>query len=124
LSAVTERVWRPLQARAGLRYRTPHQARHTFATLLLQQGESLDYVKVQLGHSSIRVTADTYVHWLPGSNRGAVDRLDTPDPASVRNPAQLNPDATRNPAICRTGRPFYSKDHAPGLLAQVLETCR
>jgi hypothetical protein len=82
----TERVWRPLQARAGLRYRTPHQARHTFATLLLQQGESLDYVKVQLGHSSIRVTADTYVHWLPGSNRGAVDRLDAPDPASVRNP--------------------------------------
>ena len=82
----TERVWRPLQARAGLRYRTPHQARHTFAALLLQQGESLDYVKVQLGHSSIRVTADTYVHWLPGSNRGAVDRLDAPDPASIRNP--------------------------------------
>jgi integrase len=82
----TARVWRPLQARAGLRYRTPHQARHTFATLLLQQGESLDYVKVQLGHSSIRVTADTYVHWLPGSNRGAVDRLDAPDPAAIRNP--------------------------------------
>lgn len=82
----TDRVWRPLQGRAGLRYRTPHQARHTFATLLLQQGESLDYVKVQLGHSSIRVTADTYVHWLPGSNRGAVDRLDASEPATVRNP--------------------------------------
>jgi len=82
----TERVWRPLQAQAGLRYRTPHQARHTLATLLLQQGESLDYVKVQLGHSSIRITADTYVHWLPGSNRGAVDRLDALDPAPIRNP--------------------------------------
>jgi integrase len=90
----TDRVWRPLQARAGLRYRTLHQTRHSFATLLLQQGESLDYVKVQLGHSSIRVTADTYVHWLPGSNRAAVDRLDaatTPQPSAT--PAQLGPSA-------------------------------
>jgi integrase len=29
-----------------------------------------------LGHSSIKVTADTYGHLIPGGNREAVDRLD------------------------------------------------
>jgi integrase len=35
-----------------------HDARHRFASLLLQQGESLTYVKDQLGHSSIQMTVD------------------------------------------------------------------
>src|SRR5262249_54967915 len=45
-------VWRPLLRRAGLRYRTLYQLRHTFASLLIQQGESLAYVRDQLGHHS------------------------------------------------------------------------
>jgi integrase len=106
------RVWRPLQARAGLRYRTPHQARHTFATLLLQQGESLDYVKVQLGHSSIRVTADTYVHWLPGSNRGAVDRLDAPAPAPIRNPRATESRSDAQPRELSDGPGNVPQDQA------------
>ena len=54
-------VWRPLRRRTGLRYRTFHQLRHSFASLLLQQGESLVYVKDQLGHASVRLTVDTYM---------------------------------------------------------------
>jgi hypothetical protein len=34
------------------------------------------YVKEQLGHSSIKFTADTYAHLIPGGNRQAVDQLD------------------------------------------------
>lgn len=30
-----------------------HDLRHSFASLLLQQGESVTYVKEQMGHSSI-----------------------------------------------------------------------
>jgi integrase len=55
---------------------SPHCLRHTFATLLLQQGESPVYVQRQLGHASIKLTVDTYGKWLPMGNKAAVDRLD------------------------------------------------
>jgi hypothetical protein len=50
--------------------------RHTFASLLLSQGEPLNYVKEQLGHASIQTTVDVYGHIVPGSNRNAVNKLD------------------------------------------------
>ena len=58
-----------------------HDLRHTFASLLLQNGESLMYVKEQMGHSSIQVTVDIYGHLVPGGNRAAVDKLDAAVPA-------------------------------------------
>ena len=61
---------------------TPHCLRHTYASLLLQLGESAVYVQRQvqrqLGHASIKMTVDTYGKWLPMGNRAAVDRLDDP----------------------------------------------
>jgi integrase len=63
--------------RAGLpAHFSPHCLRHTFASLLLQQGESPVYVQRQLGHASITLTVDTYGRWLPMGNQAAVDRLD------------------------------------------------
>ena len=53
-----------------------HDIRHTFASLLLSQGEPLNYVKEQLGHASIQTTVDVYGHIVPGSNRNAVNKLD------------------------------------------------
>ena len=45
---------------AKLRIVRFHDLRHGFASLLLQNGESLTYVKEQMGHSSINVTVDIY----------------------------------------------------------------
>jgi integrase len=70
------RVFNPLLKRAGLRRIRPHTLRHTFASRLLQNGESPAYVKEQMGHHSIKVTVDTYGHLIPGANKAAVDRLD------------------------------------------------
>jgi integrase len=76
------RVFYRVVERAGLRRVRFHDLRHTFASLLIQQGESLAYVKDQLGHSSIQLTVDTYGHLIPGANRQAVDRLDDTDAAA------------------------------------------
>src|SRR5262245_60126596 len=72
----SKRVFHPLLIKAGLRRVRFHDLRHTFASLLLQQGESPQYVKEQMGHHSIQVTVDIYGHLIPGANRKAVDRLD------------------------------------------------
>jgi integrase len=53
---------------------------------LIAQGESLAYVKDQMGHHSIRVTVDTYGHLVPGGNKAAVDRLEDAPAAPTHNP--------------------------------------
>src|SRR5215813_4796555 len=85
------RIWRKLLAAAGLRYIRIHDLRHTFTSLLIQQGESLAYVKEQLGHHSIYITVDTYGHLVPGGNKAAVDRLDGLENTTVRNPDATTP---------------------------------
>ena len=55
-----------------------HTVRHTFASRLIVNGENLKYIAEQLGHASIKITVDIYGHLIPGGNRQAVDRLDTP----------------------------------------------
>ncbi len=56
------RWWAGCLDRAGVRYRSPHTARHTFATAWRRRGLSIDELQILLGHSSIRTTADLYVH--------------------------------------------------------------
>lgn len=73
--------------KAGLRHRRIHDLRHTFASLLIQQGEPLAYVQKQMGHASIQITVDVYGKWEPGGNREAVDRLDAAVAHSLRRSA-------------------------------------
>jgi integrase len=68
--------YRLLTVDAKLRRIRFHDLRHTFASLLLGNKESLVHVKEQMGHSSIQITVDTYGHLIPGSNRAAVNMLD------------------------------------------------
>jgi integrase len=64
--------------RAGLpKHHTPHSLRHTYASLLLQNGESLKFVQEQLGHSTIKLTADLYGKWAKTEPmRGGANYLD------------------------------------------------
>jgi integrase len=66
--------WRALSL-AGLRRVRFHDFRHSFGSLLIEQGEDLNYVKEQLGHYSITLTVDVYGHRFRDDRR-AVDALD------------------------------------------------
>ena len=67
----------PSIEKAGLRRVRFHDLRHTFGSLLIQQGASLAYVKEQMGHSTIQVTVDTYGHLIAGADIAWIDSLDS-----------------------------------------------
>ena len=80
---IAPRYMEPALEKAGLRRFRFHDLRHTFGSLLIQDGATLTYVKEQMGHSSIQITVDTYGHLVPGADIAWVDRLDretTPQP--------------------------------------------
>jgi len=62
--------------RAGLPHIRLHDLRHTHASLLLQAGTHPKIVQERLGHSSIRVTLDTYSHVMGGLQEVAAQRFD------------------------------------------------
>jgi len=53
-----------------------HDLRHTFASLLIEQGENIKYIQDQLGHSSATLTLDVYGHLLKPVNQEAAQRLE------------------------------------------------
>lgn len=75
-----DRIFSKVLEKAKLRKIRIHDLRHGFATQLIQAGESLVYIKDQLGHHSIKVTVDIYGHLVPGANKSAVDQLDDEAP--------------------------------------------
>ena len=56
------RWWRRCLEEAGVPYRNPHVARHTFATRWLRKGGRLDLLSMAMGHASIKTTHDLYSH--------------------------------------------------------------
>ena len=60
---------------ADVPYRSVHSFRHTFATNLIQAGVDVKVVSQLLGHSSVKITYDTYVHVGVDSAIDAVSRL-------------------------------------------------
>jgi len=67
---------------AKLREIRIHDLRHTYATIRLLSGHNIGDVSYQLGHSSIKITYDTYGHWLPGKFKSEVDELDNLHPSA------------------------------------------
>ena len=53
-----------------------HDLRHTFASLLIDQGENIKYIQHQLGHSSPTVTLNVYAHLMKSTNQAAACKLE------------------------------------------------
>lgn len=73
---MVRREFHPALDRAGVRRVRFHDLRHTFASLLIEQGENVKYVQQQLGHSSAKMTLDQYSHLMPGTRIDAGEKLD------------------------------------------------
>jgi integrase len=64
-----------LLASLGLPHVRLHDLRHTAATLMLEAGVPAKIVSERLGHSSIAMTLDRYLHVTEGMQRDAVRRV-------------------------------------------------
>jgi integrase len=64
------------RAAAGIEDVTPHTCRHTFASILIDQGRDVEFVSQQLGHASTKTTWDTYVHLFRAREQAEAARRD------------------------------------------------
>ena len=70
-SSLLDRGFYPTLRRAGLRRIRFHDLRHTYASLLIANGENIG----AFGHSSAKMTLDTYAHLLPSGGDEVASRL-------------------------------------------------
>jgi integrase len=86
------RTWLPaVRASVGEPMRF-HDLRHTHAAMLIAQGEHPKVIQNRLGHSSIKITLDTYGHLFDGLDEAAAERLDA---AFLRIPTDVALTASR-----------------------------
>ena len=73
---MVNRHFEPALKKAGLLKIRFHDLRHTYASLLIEQGENIKYIQTQLGHSSPTVTWNVYAHLMKATNQEAPSRLE------------------------------------------------
>ena len=66
----------PALKKAGNKRIRFHDLRHTYASLLIAQGENIKYIQKQMGHSKPSVTMDIYAHLMDEENPEAAKKLD------------------------------------------------
>jgi len=89
------RVFAKAFEKAELRKIRIHDMRHTYATLRISKGDNIADVSNQLGHHSVKLTMDTYYHWVPGKKKDEVDGLDDSSFRHLSAPP-LHPEATND----------------------------
>ena len=62
-------VWIPALKKAEVKYREPYQTRHTFASMLLSNGENPMSVATQMGHKDWGMIRKVYGRWIPSQTQ-------------------------------------------------------
>ncbi|WQX82764.1 site-specific integrase [Helicobacter pylori] len=68
-STMFQRAFRSLLRALHLKERKLYTTRHTFASLMLSQGEEPMWVSKTLGHKDLNTTYKTYSHYIPKQNK-------------------------------------------------------
>ncbi len=62
------RAWKVVLESAGVRYRYPYQTRHSYASMLLSNGENIAWIATQLGHINTEMVIRNYGKFIPDHN--------------------------------------------------------
>ncbi|GAA7288309.1 hypothetical protein HpM018_14790 [Helicobacter pylori] len=68
-STMFQRAFRALLKALNLKDRKLYTTRHTFASLMLSQGEEPMWVSKTLGHKDLNTTYKTYSHYIPKQDK-------------------------------------------------------
>ncbi len=68
-STMFQRAFRSLLRALNLKERKLYTTRHTFASLMLSQGEEAMWVSKTLGHKDLNTTYKTYSHYIPKQDK-------------------------------------------------------
>jgi integrase len=102
------RFFDPAAEKAGLPGLTPHEPRHTAASLAVAAGANVKAVQQMLGHASAAMTLDVYAGLLADDLNAVADQLD-------RTFTKLNADQRRVPQLGPqpSGRDLAGQYEAP-----------
>jgi len=70
------RIWNKAITISGISRRTPHDMRHTYATMRLSVGHPIHEVAKELGHSSPITTYKVYYDFIPDASVSNINELD------------------------------------------------
>lgn len=72
------RVWKPLREAAGIPASVNfHDLRHTSASMLIRAKAHIKVIQERLGHSTVRLTMDTYGHLMAGLQSEAASHMES-----------------------------------------------
>ncbi|WP_280254683.1 tyrosine-type recombinase/integrase [Nocardia wallacei] len=106
VSTYRKRVFAPAVARlrdpkrpgsGGFPYISPHDLRHTAASLAISAGANPKAVQTMLGHKSAAMTLDTYADLFPDDLESVAEALDTAARSAIAAAADVLRTGTENP---------------------------
>ena len=72
---IRKTAWQPILKRTNVRYRSPYQTRHTYASTLLSVGENPTWIAQQMGHTDWAMIRKVYGRWIPEVDTSAGDKI-------------------------------------------------
>ena len=66
---ISTMYWRPLFKKLDIQYRNPYQMRHTFASMMISNGEDILWVSKMLGHSTPDMTLNKYARYIENKEK-------------------------------------------------------
>lgn len=66
---ISKTYWRPIFEKLDIAYRNPYQMRHTFASMMISNGEDILWVSKMLGHTTSAMTLTMYARYVENKDK-------------------------------------------------------
>jgi integrase len=68
-ACISKTYWRPVFEKLDIAYRNPYQMRHTFASMMISNGEDILWVSKMLGHTTSAMTLTMYARYVENKDK-------------------------------------------------------